>query len=202
MFKPLRLVTSWLIVSAVPLAAAAQQTPAVPSPGAAQSGPAIPPVTVCGQQRAPLAQPPAGTPPVVLFIAPCFEAQGGTSVIEPQTYVYYMQVIQKSSTPSQGIWIPYDESIEQIIRDDFKRLLATGFLDNLPIHVRDFTLPNGTIGKIIQYDIEERERIKIGPFFEGSKKLELSKFDAALRLMNAEIRLDTFIDEAQVRKVE
>ena len=50
--------------------------------------------------------------------------------------------------------------------------------------------------------MEERERIKIGPDFEGSKKLELSKIDEALKLTNAEIRLDTFIDQAQVRKVE
>ncbi len=141
----------------------------------------------------------------MLFIAPCFEAQGGTSVIEPQTYVYYMQLATKSSTPSQGIWIPYDESIEQIMRDDFKRLLAHQ-LPRQPVDPMtrrpDYMFPNGTIGKIVIYNMEERERIKIGPDFEGSKKLELSKIDEALRLMNAEIRLDTFIDEALVRKVE
>ena len=122
-----------------------------------------------------------------------------------------MHVATKASTPSQGIWIPYDESVEQIMREDFKRLLAPpmDFLDNLSIEVsdstgplRDYVFPNGTIGKIIVYNMEERERIKIGPDFEGSKKLELSKIDEALRRKNAEIRLDTFIDEAQVRKVE
>ena len=207
MFKTFWLVASWLALIAIPTSVAAQQTPdplaistSTAQAGAGQGTPAMPPVTVCGQQRAPLAQPQAGSPPVVLFIAPCFEAQGGTSVIEPQTYVYYIQL--KTSQPSQGIWIPYDESSEQIIRDDFKRLMAINFLDNLSIHVRDYTFPNGTIGKIVQYDMEERERIKIGPDFEGSKKLELSKIDEALRLTNSEIRLDTFIDEAQVRKVE
>ena len=78
------------------------------------------------------------------------------------------------------------------MRDDFKRLLAPpmDFLDNLSIEVsdstgplRDYVFPNGTIGKIIVYNMEERERIKIGPDFEGSKKLELSKIDEALRLM-------------------
>jgi outer membrane protein insertion porin family len=194
--KPLRAVASWLAAMAVPLAAMAQ-TPQSPSPG-----PAMPPVTFCGTQRAPLAQPPVGTPPVVLFVGPCFEAQGGTSVIEPQTYAYYMQVVPMASTPSQGIWIPYDDSVEQIVREDFKRLLATGFLDNLSIEVSDYQFPNGTVGKLITYNMEERERIKIGPDFEGSKELELAKIDEALRAANAEIRLDSFIDEGQVRRVE
>ena len=160
-------------------------------------------MTVCGQQRAPLGQPPAGSPPVVLFVAPCFTAQGGTSVIEPQTYVFYMQVAGKLSAPSQGTWVPYDESIEQIMRQDFTRLLATGFLDNLSIEIApDYVFPNGTIGKVILYNMEERQRIKIGPDFVGSKKLELSKIDEALKGNMAEIRLDTFIDPGLVRKVE
>jgi outer membrane protein insertion porin family len=195
MFKPFCFTALWLAVIAVPATAAAQQAPA---PAATP----MPPVTVCGQQARPAAQPPVGTPPVVLFVAPCFAAQGGTSVIEPQTYVYYIYLVPKTSQPSQGIWIPYDDSVEQIIRDDFKRLLGTGFLDDLSIETSDYQFPNGTVGKIVTYNMEERERIKIGPDFEGSKKLELSKIDEALRLMNAEIRLDTFIDEGQVRKVE
>ena len=196
----LSLVALWLAVVVAPVAAAAQQ-PATAPPGPGQDGPAMPPVTVCGQQRAPLAQPPAGSPPVVLFIAPCFAAQGGTSVIEPQTYVYYIQL--KTSQPSQGIWIPYDEGSEQIMRDDFKRLLATNFLDNLSIEIApDYVFPNGAIGKVVLYNMEERQRIKIGPDFLGSKKLELSKIDEALKAQNAEIRLDTFIDPGLVRKVE
>ena len=192
----LRLVALWLAMIAAPVTTAAQQAAVVP-PGQ----PALPAVTVCGQQRAPLAQPPADSPPVVLFIAPCFAAQGGTSVIDPQTYVFYIQL--KSSQPSQGIWIPYDDSSEKILHDDFNRLLGTNFLDNLSIELApDYVFPNGTIGKIVLYNMEERQRIKIGPDFVGSKKLELSKIDEALKAQNAEIRLDTFIDPGLVRKVE
>src|SRR5438128_6777828 len=108
----MRFVALWLaMIAASPATmAAAQQAaaPAGPSASSGQGGPAMPTVTICGQPRAPLAQPPAGSPPVVLFIAPCFTAQGGTSVIDPQTYVYYIHL--KTSQPSQGIWIPYDES--------------------------------------------------------------------------------------------
>ena len=75
---------------------------------AQQQPPDLPMATVCGQQARPAAQPPAGTAPVVLFIAPCFEAQGNASVIEPQTYLYYIQ--QKASVPSRGVWVPYDDT--------------------------------------------------------------------------------------------
>src|SRR5712691_8993563 len=65
-------------------------------------------IRVCGQDVAPPASlPPAGSGPVVWLIAPCFEAQGGTSVIDPETYLYYIQL--KPSQPSQGIWVPWDE---------------------------------------------------------------------------------------------
>src|SRR5213592_2731888 len=53
---------------------------------------ALPPATVCGQQATPLAQPPDGSGPVVLYIAPCFDAQGNASLIEAQTYLYYIQL--------------------------------------------------------------------------------------------------------------
>ena len=76
----------WLLAGPV----LAQQPP---TPALAQQPPAPATLTVCGQQvQAPRTQPPAGSGPVVLFIAPCFEAQGGASLIDPQTYVYYIQL--------------------------------------------------------------------------------------------------------------
>ena len=200
--KRFRLIASCLAILTMALRtgpAAAQSAPAGQTdPAAGAAG--LPEITICGQRRAPLAQPPAGSPPVVLFIAPCFEAQGGSSVIEPQTYVYYIRL--KTSQPSQGLWITYDEGSDAIIRDDFQRLLGTNFLDNLSIETSDYQFPNGTVGKIVQYNMEERERMKIGPDFEGSEELELSKIDEALKANDAEIRLDTFIDPGLVRKVE
>jgi len=158
----------------------------------------LPPVTVCGQQQAPRAQPPDGSGPVVLFIAPCFEAQGGQSVIEPQTYLYYIQL--KPSTPSQAKWVAYDDVAERMIEDDFRRLWNTKFLDNLFIDVSDYAFPNGTIGKIVTYNMEERQRVKIVDYV-GSKKIEASKIDEKLKDGDAQIRLDTFIDPGLVRKV-
>jgi outer membrane protein insertion porin family len=166
------------------------QTPAAES---------LPPIPFCGQQAAaPRAQPPAGSPPVVLAFGPCFEGQGGTSVIEPQTYLYYIQL--KQSRPSEGVWVPYDDSSEKTIEEDFHRLWNTNFLDNLFVEANDYTFPNGTVGKVITYNMEERQRVKIVDYI-GSKKVEVSKIDEKLKDANAQIRLDTFIDPGLIRKV-
>jgi outer membrane protein insertion porin family len=189
-FRSLAVAALWLV--AAPLAAQ--------DPASQASGPAtLPTVTVCGTETAPRAQPPAGSGPVVLFIAPCFEAQGNASVIEPQTYLYYIQL--KQSQPSQGLWIPYDDTSEKMIQDDFHRLWNTNFLDNLWVDASDYKFPNGVVGKIITYNMEERQRVKIVDYV-GSKKVETAKIDEKLKEANAVIRLDSFIDPGLVRKVE
>src|SRR5262249_21656882 len=140
---------------------------AAAAPAAAQQ-PAT--ITVCGQQVAPpVNQPPAGSGPVVLFIAPCFEAHGGTSLVDAQPYLYYIQLKDRRSTPSENKWSSYDDETEKVILEDFKRLWATKFLDNLWIDVKDYRFPNGTIGKIVTYNMEERQRVKIVDYV-GSKK--------------------------------
>jgi outer membrane protein insertion porin family len=176
-----------LALAAVPCAA--QEPPARP---------AMPAVLVCGQQVTPAAQPNAGSGPVVLFVAPCFEAQGNASVIEFQTYLYYIHL--RPSQPSQAIWVPWDDASEKTVLDDFKRLWGTNFLDNLWIDVRDYTFPNGAVGKIVTYNMEERQRVKIVDYV-GSKKIEVSKIDEKLKEASAQIRLDTFIDPSLVKKV-
>ena len=156
--------------------------------------------TICGQQiPPPRALPPEGSGPVVYLIAPCFEAQENTSLVDIQTYLYYIQL--KASRPSEGAWIPYNEDAENTIRDDFKRLWGTNFLDNLSIDVEDYTFTNGVIGKLVTYDMEERQRVKIVDF-QGSKKIETAKIEEKLKEENAQIRLDTFIDPALIRKIE
>lgn len=166
----------------------------------ADAGQAAAPSTICGQPiPAPRALPPAGSEPVIYLIAPCFEAQGNTSLVDIQTYLYYIQL--KASRPSEGVWEPYNESAEQTIRADFRRLWSTNFLDNLSIDVQDYPFSNGVIGKLITYNIEERQRVK-NVEYTGSKKLERSKIDEMLKNNDATIRLDTFIDPALVRKVE
>ena len=192
-----------VLLAAGPVMAQAQ-APAPPgqTPGAAQPADAFgPPTTICGQQvGAPIAQPPANSGPVMYLIAPCFEGQGGVSLVDVQTYLYYIQLKDKNSQPSKNVWVPYTEDTEKTILDDFHRLWNTNFLDNLWIEKTDYTFANGVIGEIIVYHMEERQRVKIVDYL-GSKKVETSKIDEKLKEANAQIRLDTFIDAGLVRKV-
>src|SRR5262249_32133291 len=140
--------------------------------------------------------PPENSAPLVRFIEIAFPSQGNVSLIEPQTYLYYIQTRPSRST--EGIWVPYDEAS---VLNDFRRLWATGFLDNLWVDVTDEPYDNGVIGKHITFNLEERQRVKIVDYV-GSSKIETAKIDEKLKEADAQIRLDTFIDAALVRKVE
>jgi outer membrane protein insertion porin family len=200
------------IIPASVLALAVGLTAAV-TEAAAQSPAQAQTVSFCGQRVAPPANmPPAGSGPVVYLVGPCFMSQGNVSTVEPQTYLYYMQITSKLSQPSQNKWVPYDEAVEATIRADFQRLWATNFLSDLNIQVSDppgtpgstftdYVFPNGVLGKMIVYNMEERERVKIVNY-EGTKKIERSKIDEQLRMRNIEVRLDSFLDAGTIRRVE
>ncbi|HEY8536713.1 MAG TPA: POTRA domain-containing protein, partial [Vicinamibacterales bacterium] len=182
-----------------PAAEAGQQTPSTQSTQTGQQTQASQP-TLCGAPVPPPARlPPAGSPPVIYQIAPCFEKQGNQSSIEPQTYLYYIQT--RPSQPSQNIWVPYDAQAEERLLADFRALWATNFLDDLSIEVTDYVFANGVIGKLIKYNIEERPRIKIVDY-TGSKELEATKIDEKLKEEGVTIRLDSFIDDGLVRRVK
>jgi outer membrane protein insertion porin family len=186
-FPAALIVLSTLIALAVPAAA---QEPQVFGPPATVCGSTVPP---------PLSQPPANSGPVVYLIVPCFEAQGNITLVDTETYVYYIRL--QTSRPSQGVWVPWNEDAQKAVREDFVRLWGTGFLDDLKIEASDYTFANGVIGKILTYNIEERERVKIIDY-EGSKKVEATAIDERLRAANVQIRTDSFIDDASVRKIE
>jgi len=159
------------------------------------------PTTVCGLPiPQPARLPPAGSGPVVYLVVPCFQKQGGFSTIESNTYLYYMEMSHNVSRPSENKWVPYDDKMEQTAIADFKRLWATNFLDDLSIDVKDYRFSNGVIGKMIVYDMEERQRVKIVDYV-GSKKVEQSKIDDELKKRSLQIHLDSFIDPGLVKRV-
>jgi len=159
------------------------------------------PAIVCGQTvPVPAKLPPTGSGPVVYALMLCFEKQGGSSVIDQNTYLYYLQVKDQVSRPSQDRWVPYTDTTEQTILGDFKRLWATSFLDDLAIDVQDVTFSNGVHGKVVVYNMEERQRVKIVDYV-GSKKVEQSKIEDELKKKGITIRLDSFIDQGLVRRV-
>src|SRR5215475_6165078 len=119
-----------------------------------------------GQARLPANQPPVASPPVVRFVEIAFPSQGNVSVVDAQTYLYYMHT--RPSRPSENVWFQYDP---QTALDDFKRLWATGFLDDLWIDVKDVPFGNGVIGKHVTFNLEGRQRAKIVDYV-GSKAIE------------------------------
>jgi len=166
------------------------------NPAAANNNPS----TVCGSPiPQPAALPPANSGPVIYLIVPCFAKQGGSPVVEPETYLYYIQL--RPSLPSQNMWVPWDEAHEQLAKDDFKRLWGTNFLADLSVEVNDYVFPNGVVGKIVLYDMEERERVKIVDY-QGSKNIDRTKIAEQLKEKGIELRLDSFLDENILHRVD
>jgi outer membrane protein insertion porin family len=91
---------------------------------------------------------------------------------------------------------PGDRYDERRLKDDFRRLWETGFLEDLTLEVRD-----GQKGKIVLFNLSERKRIQIVDF-RGSKELTNSNIEDELKKRDAQLRLDTFYDLAKARKVE
>jgi outer membrane protein insertion porin family len=172
-----------------------------PVPALGDQAPIKLPALICDQQvPAPEPLPPAGTQPVVYALMLCFAQQGGSSVIEPLTYLHYMQLPQHVSNPLENRWVPYTDAVEQVILGDFRSLWATTFLDDLSIEVRDVDLGNGVTGKLVIYNMEERERIKIVDYV-GSEAIEQSKIEEELQKQGIRLNIDSFIDPGLVRRV-
>src|SRR4029079_3556836 len=77
------------------------------APGRHPAAPNSNPSTVCGAPiPQPAALPPANSGPVVYLIVPCFAKQGGSPVVEPPPYLYYIQL--RPNLPSQNMWAPWD----------------------------------------------------------------------------------------------
>ena len=192
-------VLSFLFAALTVAATAGAQVNPVPQlPATPREAPPLP-ATICNQQvPEPARLPPTTTGPVLTAVMLCFEKQGGSPVVEANTYLYYMQA--KGSRPSLNEWIKFDDSVQQVALADFKRLWATNFLDDLAIEVRDVKYANGVVGKVLVYNMEERQRVKIVDYV-GTEKVDTSKIEEALKNKSISIRLDSFIDPGLIRRV-
>jgi hypothetical protein len=111
-------------------------------------------VTVCGSSIAiPDVLPPAGSGPVVLMAAPCRIQDDGAPAIAP---AYRRHIELQASRPLDGVWVPYDANTMTMMQADYKRLWDTGRLSDLRFSITDYSFPNGVIGKLIVYNLEER----------------------------------------------
>ena len=183
-----------LALCAFPASAFAQP----PSASAAAESQAAPAGSPAAAQAQPVRQPPAGSGPVIFQTELRFHPIN-ESIIEAQTYLYYIQT--PLSRPSENVWVPYNEQTEQSLLADFKRLWATNFLDNLWIEKLDVPFPNGVMGHHIIYHMEERPRVKIVDY-TGSTKVERTKVDEKMKELGIQLRLDSFLDQSVVKRVQ
>ena len=147
-------------------------------------------------------QPPADSGPLLRCLQMVAHPVNETYV-EQATYQFYIK--SRGSIPGKKIWVPYDEKTEQALLADFDSLWRTGFLDDLWIEVIDQPYDNGVGGKNVVIHIEERSRVKnvdyTGP--DGERlKVDISKIEETLRERNINVRIDTFVDDATVRRVK
>ena len=85
--------------------------------------------------------------------APRLIQDDGTPVIPP---AYRRHIELQASRPLDGVWVPYDANPMNAMQADYKRLWDTGLLRDLRFSVTDYSFPNGVIGKLIVYSLEER----------------------------------------------
>ena len=156
--------------------------------------------TLCGQAVPPPTRlPPSDRGPVVYFLGLCFSAQGNVSAIDPETYMFYIRL--RPSRPSQDDWVPYNNDTIAIVREDFRRLWDTQFLDDISIEANDYVFANGVVGKVITYHLEERPRIKRVQY-DGTETLTRTKIDETLRDRGIDIRLDSFLDPGLINRAK
>ena len=60
---------------------------------------------------------------------------------------------------------------------------------------------NGVIGKHVIFHMEERPRVKIVDY-TGSSKIDRTKIDEKMKEANVSLRLDSFLDQGAIRRVE
>src|SRR4030095_7661337 len=72
---------------------------------------------------------------------------------------------------------------------------------NLSIEISDYTFSNGVVGKIVLYDMEERERVKMVDY-QGSNNTGRPKIAEQLKEKGIELRLDSFLDENTLHRVD
>jgi outer membrane protein insertion porin family len=105
--------------------------------------------------------------------------------LQKETFLFYI---------STKVGDRYDE---RRLKEDFRRLWDTGFVEDLFIDSRDS--PTG--GKIVTFRVTERKRIQIVDY-RGTKTLTTSNIEDELKKREAGLKIDTFYDLGKARRVE
>ena len=156
---------------------------------------------VFGEQQPEAALPPSGSPALFRSLEIRFPTQGNVPTVEIATYLYYMEVDDEVSLPSQQRWTPFDAALETLLLEDFERLWATDFLNDIAIEIVDDPYPNGVEGRRVIFLLEERERVRIVTF-NGSDAYDRTEIDEAMESVGIELRLDTRVNPGVIRTTE
>jgi outer membrane protein insertion porin family len=132
---------------------------------------------------------------VMTFEASPARGQEAAPVVE-RVEILNNQFLQKETLLFYVSTKPGDRFDERRVRDDFRRLWDTGFLDDLQVEERD-----GANGKIIVFRVSERKRVQIVDY-RGSKALSTTNIEDELKKRDMALKIDTFYDPAKARRVE
>jgi outer membrane protein insertion porin family len=124
------------------------------------------------------------------------EADPAAPVVE-RVEITRNQFLQKETFLFYISTKPGDRYDERRVKEDFRRLWDTGFVDDLTLDVRD--TPTG--GKLVVFAVSERKRIQIVDY-RGSKALTTTTIEDELKKKDAQLKIDTFYDLGKARRVE
>jgi outer membrane protein insertion porin family len=129
------------------------------------------------------------------------EAQLGRPSPRPAPVVERVEVSQNQYLKTETLLYyvstkPGDRYDEARLKDDFRRLWETGFLQNLLLDVKD-----GKTGKIVTFVVEERKRVQAVDY-RGAKSISTANIEDELKKKDAALRVDSFYDPAKARRVE
>jgi outer membrane protein insertion porin family len=115
-------------------------------------------------------------------------ALDGTSATDEAARVEAIQIVnaqflQKDTLLFYVSTKPGDRYDERRLRDDFRRLWDTGFLDDLQLEASD-----GQSGKIVTFRVSERKRVQIVDY-RGSKALTTSSIEDELKRRGLGLKL-------------
>ena len=106
------------------------------------------------------------------------------------------QFLQKETLLFYVSTKPGDRFDEARLKEDFRRLWDTGFLDDMRVDVFDTAR-----GKSVVFTIKERKRVQIVDY-RGTKALSTTNIEDELKKKDAQIRIDSFYDPGKARRVE
>jgi outer membrane protein insertion porin family len=118
-----------------------------------------------------------------------------TAIVE-RVDVQGNQFLQKETLLFYVSTKPGDRFDEGRLREDFRRLWDTGFLDDMRVDV--FDSPRG---RSVVFTVKERKRVQIVDY-RGTKALSTTTIEDELKKKEAQIRIDSFYDPGKARRVE